>query len=283
MEKRKPADHFNSIPESPFAIYLFCLARPPVEPELTGGGVDDGSPLVSWQFRDVVAIVSKGGMEEFCGPGAKARMKELAWVGPRACRHEAVVERAMRYSPVLPARFATLFSSVESLEKFLKNQYASVCRFFDRVVDRDEWAVKAMLERKKAKEAIFSARLASQEQGLSCLSPGMRYLREQRMATGLEKELNRWLQETCHEVLEDLCRVEATFERRPALSLSAKEEDKEMVLNCAFLVPRNVGENFRGRIQKVNASHVARVLPFELSGPWPPYSFSSSLWRKPGG
>jgi len=283
LEKRKPADHFNSIPESPFAIYLFCLARPQVEPELTGGGLDDGSPLLSWQFRDVVAIVSKVGMEEFCGPEAASRMQDLAWVGPRACRHEAVVEMAMRYSPVLPARFATLFSSLESLEKFLKNHYASVCRFLDRVVDKDEWAVKAMLERKRAKEAIFSARLASQEQALSCLSPGMRYLREQRMSAGLEKELNRWLQETCHEVLEDLRRVEATFERRPVLSLSAKEEDKEMVLNCAFLVPRSVVENFRGRIQGVNACHAEEGLLFELSGPWPPYSFSSSLWRKPGG
>jgi len=283
LEKRKPADHFNSIPESPFAIYLFCLARPQVEPELTGGGLDDGSPLLSWQFRDVVAIVSKVGMEEFCGPEAASRMQDLAWVGPRACRHEAVVEMAMRYSPVLPARFATLFSSLESMEEFLQKHHANICRFLDRVVDKDEWAVKAMLERKRAKEAIFSARLASQEQDLSCLSPGMRYLREQRMSAGLEKELNRWLQETCHEVLEDLCRVEATFERRPALSLSAKEEDKEMVLNCAFLVPRSGVENFRRRVQKVNGSHAERGLLFELSGPWPPYSFSSSLWRKPGG
>ena len=103
------------------------------------------------------------------------------------------------------------------------------------------------------------------------------------MSAGLEKELNRWLQETCHEVLEDLRPVEATFQRRPVLPLSAEKEDKEMVLNCAFLVPRSVVGNFRRRIQKVNARHAERGLLLELSGPWPPYSFSSSLWRKPGG
>src|SRR3990172_3858410 len=283
MEKWQPAEHLNSVADPPSAIYLFCLARPQVELELGGGVLDDGSPLLSWRFRDLVGIVSKVGREEFCGPEAEARMQDLAWVGPRARRHEAVVEMAMRYSPVLPARFATLFSSLESMEEFLQKHHANICRFLDRVVDKDEWAVKAMLERKRAKEAIFSARLASQEQDLSCLSPGMRYLREQRMSAGLEKELNRWLQETCHEVLADLRRVEATFERRPVLSLSAKEEDKEMVLNCAFLVPRSVVENFRRRIQSVNACHSERGLLFELSGPWPPYSFSSSLWRKPGG
>jgi len=283
LEKRKPADHFNSIPESPFAIYLFCLARPQVELESRGGGLDDGSPLLSWQFRDVVAIVSKVGMEEFCGPEAASRMQDLAWVGPRACRHEAVVEMAMRYSPVLPARFATLFSSLESMEEFLQKHHASICRFLDRVAGKDEWAVKGMLDRKKAKEAIFSASLARQKQDLSCLSPGMRYLREQRVLAGLEEELNRWLEETCQGVLEDLRQAEATFQRRPVLPLSAEKGDKEMVLNCAFLVPRNGAENFRRRIQKVNGSHAERGLLFELSGPWPPYSFSSSLWSKPRG
>ena len=281
MEKRQAAGHLNSIPDPPFAIYLFCLARPQVELESRNAALDDGSPLLSWQFRDLLAIVSKVGMEEFCGPEAEARMQDLAWVGPRACRHEAVVETTMRFSPVLPARFATLFSSLENMEEFLQKHHASICRFLDRVVGKDEWAVKGMLERKKAKEAIFSARLASQEHDLSCLSPGMRYLREQRMSAALEKELNHWLQETCQEVLEDFRRVAATFRQRPVLSLSSEKEDQEMVLNCAFLVPRSGVENFRRRIQKVNANHAERGMFFELSGPWPPYSFSSSLWTSP--
>ena len=283
MEKWQPAEHLNSVADPPSAIYLFCLARPQVELELGGGVLDDGSPLLSWQFRDLVAIVSKVGREEFCGLEAEARMQDLAWVGPRACRHEAVVETTMRFSPVLPARFATLFSSLESMEEFLQKHHASICRFLDRVAGKDEWAVKGMLDRKKAKEAIFSASLARQKQDLSCLSPGMRYLREQRVLAGLEEELNRWLEETCQGVLEDLRQAEATFQRRPVLPLSAGKEDKEMVLNCAFLVPRSVVENFRRRIQKGNARHAERGLLFELSGPWPPYSFSSSLWRNPGG
>ena len=44
---------------------------------------------------------------------------DLAWVAPRVCRHEAVIEEAMRQSPVLPARFATLFQTIASLAQFL--------------------------------------------------------------------------------------------------------------------------------------------------------------------
>ena len=208
-------------------------------------------------------------------------MQDLAWVGPRACRHEAVIEKGMCFSPVLPARFATLFSSLQSLEDFLKKHHAGICRFLDRVAGKDEWAVKGMLERKKAQAAMFSGSLAGREAELCGLSQGARYLLERRLKADLEGELQAWLQKICEELIEDLRRMAAPYRRRPVLSLGAKNEDPEMVLNYAFLVPRSTGEEFQGRILEANASHRARGLSFEVSGPWPPYSFSSSLWRGP--
>ena len=52
--------------------------------------------------------------EEFAGPEAELNLQQLSWVGPRALRHEAVIEEVMASSPVLPARFGTLFSSAEA-------------------------------------------------------------------------------------------------------------------------------------------------------------------------
>jgi gas vesicle protein GvpL/GvpF len=243
--------------------------------------MDDQNPLLSWAFRDVVVVVSQVRREEFCGPEAETRMQDLAWMGPRACRHEAVIEKVMRLSPVLPARFATLFSSLESLEEFLKKHYASIRRFLDRVAGKDEWAVKGMLERKRAKESIFSQSLAAREQELSGLSQGARYLLERRLGADVQRELQAWLQEICEELIGDLRHIAAPFLRRPVLSLGTEKEDGEMVLNYAFLVPRSTGEVFRKRIFEANASYRGRGLNFEVSGPWPPYSFSASLWTSP--
>ncbi len=281
MKKWPPAEHFSSVPDPSSAIYLFCLARSPLGMGSEDLGMDDQTPLLSWTFRDVVAVVSKVRREEFCGPEAEMRMQDLAWVGPRACRHEAVIEKGMRFSPVLPARFATLFSSLQSLEEFLKNHHACIRRFLDRVAGKDEWAVKGMLEREKAKEAMFSESLAGREQELSGLSQGARYLLERRLGADVERELQAWLQKICEELIHDLRHVAAPFLRRPVLSLGTEKEDREMVLNYAFLVPRSAGEDFRRRIFEANASHRGRGVNFEVSGPWPPYSFSSSLWRGP--
>lgn len=283
MENRDGPEHSKSgVPDTPCAIYLYCLARPDVGPALHGEGVDGRNPILSWRVRDLTAVVSRVMLKDFCGPAADAHMQDLTWLGPRACRHEAVVEHVMRLSPVLPARFGTLFSSLASLERFLKKHHAGIRRFLEQVADKEEWAVKGMLDRKKAREEIFSTILARQKQDLSSLSPGMRYFQEQRMLASVEKELNSWLKEICNEVMDDLSQQAVDFRQRRVLSQSAAKEDMEMVLNCAFLLPRTSVADLRARIDRANAHHAQGGLIFELSGPWPPYSFSSSLLKPLG-
>jgi len=228
-----------------------------------------------------VAAVSNVQREEFCGPEAETRMQDLAWMGPRACRHEAVIEKVMRFSPVLPARFATLFSSLESLEEFMKSHHAGVRRFLNRVAGKDEWAVKGMLETRKAKEAMFSESLAGREQELSGLTQGARYLLDRRLRADVERELKTWMQQICEELIQDVRQIAAPFLQRPVLSLGTEKEDREMVLNYAFLVPRISRSDFHRRLSDANASHRGRGLNFEVSGPWPPYSFSPLLWTSP--
>jgi gas vesicle protein GvpL/GvpF len=281
VPKWPPAARFSSVPDPSSAIYLFCLARSPLSLGSEDRGMDDQNPLLSWTFRDVVAVVSKVRREEFCGPEAETRMRDLAWMGPRACRHEAVIEKEMRFSPVLPARFATLFSSLQSLEDFLKNHYASIRRFLDRVAGKDEWAVKGMLERKKANEAMVSEKLAGRKAELAGLSQGARYFLERRLGADVQRELPTWLQKICEQLVKDLGPIAATFLRRPVLSVGTEKEDREMVMNFAFLLPRNAGSEFHKRISEANASHSERGLNFEITGPWPAYSFSASLWTSP--
>jgi gas vesicle protein GvpL/GvpF len=281
MPKWPPAEQFSSVPDPSSAIYLFCLARSSLGLGSEDRGMDDQNPLLSWTFRDVVAVVSKVRREEFCGPDAETRMQDLAWVGPRACRHEAVVEKRMRFSPVLPARFATLFSSFESLEKFMKTHHTGIRRFLDQVTGKDEWAVKGMLERTKAKEAMFSEIIAGREEELSGLSQGARYLLEKRLRADAETELQASLQKICEELIQGLRHIAAPFLQRPVLSLGTGKEAGEMILNCAFLVPRSAGSDFHKQISEANASHRERGLNFEITGPWPAYSFSASLWTSP--
>lgn len=263
------------------AIYLFCFARSVPDQVMAGADGIDHHPLFLHRFADLAAILSKVPREDFCGPEASARMQDLNWIGPRVCRHEKAVEQAMRYSPVFPARFGTLFSSLDSLDKLAETHQQTISRFLDRVADQEEWAIKGLLDREKAKEKFISLSLSGKSGHLDSLPPGMRYLQQQRIRAGAEQELNSWVKKICAGIEDDLSHYASEVCKRKVFCLEAAGAE-DIFLNWAFLVPRKAREDFRARIDRENADRLDGGLAFELSGPWPPYSFTPSLEPGPG-
>jgi hypothetical protein len=267
----------------PQGLYLYCLARlsrlPPLP--LLGQGVDGQSPLEAASFQDLAAVWSPVPVEDFCGPEAEERMRDLTWIGPRVIRHQEVVAGVMRHSPVLPVRFGTIFASLANLEKVLQRHSDPIAGFLERLTDQEEWAVKGMLDRSETQEKLFSLKLAREAERLGALSPGTRYFQEQRLRAGCEQEMAQWLKEVCREVWTDLRDYAAEVRERRLLSREATGSDKDMVWNWALLMPRQAVGGFQALIQEVNAQYADRGLRLECTGPWPPYSFCPALDMEP--
>jgi hypothetical protein len=262
------------------AFYLFCFARPGLLPELAGTGVDGQGPLLVHSSTGLAAVLSTVLVEDFCGPEAEARMEDLSWLGIRAWRHEAVIERVMAHSPVFPARFGTLFSSLESLERLLQRHRDTISQFLDRVTDHEEWGIKGLLDREKALQELqsrYKTERDRQKMDLSALPPGMRYLQEQRARAAAEKELQQWLSKTCAEVADDLRGYATDFSTRKAGAAAAQDGAPEIVLNWAFLTPKSARADLCGRVERASAELADQGLTFEITGPWPPYNFTPPL------
>jgi hypothetical protein len=264
-------------------IYLYCLARlsrlPPLP--LEGKGVDGQSPLEIAIFQDLAAVWSPVPVEDFCGPEAEERLRDLTWIGPRVIRHQEVVAGVMRHSPVLPVRFGTIFSSLANLEQVLLRHSDTIAGFLERLTDQEEWAVKGMLDRSAAQEKLFSLKLAQEAERLGALSPGTRYFQEQRLRAGCDQELQRWLQMVGREVWTDLRDYAAEVRERRRLSREATGSDHDMVWNWALLMPKQAVGGFQALVQDVNARYADRGLRLEYTGPWPPYSFCPALDMEP--
>lgn len=258
-------------------IYLFCFARPPVPPVLNVRGPDVRYAVSQWTFQDITAVFSKVSLEDFCGSEAESRMKDPAWIGPRACRHEDVVEQVMRSSPVFPARFGTVFSSIDSLDNLLYLHKEIILQFLDHVVDKQEWSLKSLMDSAKAKEKLYAQRIAADAEHLASLSPGARYFQEKRIQSDIGGELNRRYQKKIEQVAESLDQYAADFCTRKLLSRAAAGTDMDMIANWAYLVPINILKKFRAQVDRANEIHGPDGLVFRLSGPWPPYSFCPSL------
>jgi hypothetical protein len=243
-----------------------------------GAGVDGQHSLsVLRRFPDLCAVFSEVCLEDFCGRAAELRLRDLAWVGPRALQHEAAVEDVLRHSPVLPAPFATLFSSPERLGEFLDEHRVVISEFLERVADQEEWSVRGLLDRKQAGRALTAASLAAQEGQLAALPQGQRYFAEQRIRAGAEKALSLWLEETRRQVASRLMKQASDFRECPAVARASRESGVEMVLNWAFLLPKRATPAFRAQVDQVNEKQAMGGLILELSGPWPPYRFVPPL------
>lgn len=259
------------------ALYLFCLARGGRVPSLTGTGISGNESLVTKDFFDVTAVFCEVPQDDFAGPSAEARLQDLAWVGPRAVRHEEVIEEVMGHSPVFPARFGTLFRSAESLSRLVELNLEVITGYFDDVADNEEWSVKGSLSKSQAVEEIFSDKLKALAESLSSLPPGIRYFKERQIRAEADKQLAGWVRKACSDIADGLVACSTKSRQRKIISLSKEEGDRETVVNWAFLVNRSRLGEFLDLVKSANARSNGSGLFFECSGPWPPYSFSPPL------
>ncbi|MBI2191530.1 MAG: GvpL/GvpF family gas vesicle protein [Planctomycetes bacterium] len=256
-------------------IYLYGLTRSSLMPPLDGQGVDERFALERHDVQDVSAVVSRVTLEEFCGSSAEQRLQDLSWVAPRACRHEEVLRQVMRYAPVLPARFGTLFSSWPALERLLADHQETIVQFLERVSGREEWGVRGRLDRTLARTSLDSPAPGDSGEPLETVSAGRRYLHEKRRQACDRRDLSSWVRQVLSESATRLKAYAPDFcERR---TVSAVGAGKEVIANWAFLLPSGAVPGFQEEVARLNADQGPRGLYFEITGPWPPFSFSPSF------
>jgi hypothetical protein len=261
------------------AAYLYCLTPGGCGIPASAMGVDGERPVSVRACGEIGAVMSDVELGEFCGEAAEARLQDLAWLGPRACRHAAVIEEVMRQTPVLPARFATLFTSVDSLQQTVLEHREAIAGFFAQLGDKQEWAVKGLLDRTGALRRLRSPAQPTPEAPAPATSPGARYFQEKRIQAQVERDFTSRLKEFCRRAAAALGAEANGFRERPALGAMAAETDAEVVLNWAFLVSPAALEDFRVRLDRFNDQEAFPGLLLTLAGPWPPYSFAPTLSR----
>ena len=253
------------------AYYLYCLTPGGCCAPASALAVDERHAVLVRACGEIGAVFSEVELDDFRGETADARLQDLAWLGPRVCRHEAVVEEVMSQAPVLPARFATLFTSLDSLERSVLAHQEAIAGFFAQLGGQREWAVKGLLDRPGALE-----KLASPVQPVDT-SPGARYFEEKRIQVQLERDFHLRLKEFCQRAAAALASQAGGFRERKALASLAEGTGAEAVLNWAFLLSPRALEDFRARLDRLNGGQAFPGLLLTLTGPWPPYSFAPDL------
>ena len=266
------------------ALYLFCFARWDAVREVRRPAAEScSSPSILRHPPDLCpadlcsvelcSVVCEVPREEFCGPEAELHMQQLSWVAPHAVHHEAVIEEVMAHSPVLPARFGTLFSSAKALTEFVKQHREAITLFLEHVADHGEWSVKGRFDRKQAQAAVMSPSLTAQQEELSTLPPGKRHFAEQRLRRDIDIELSAWLERTGRNLAADLTTYASDFRECAVAPGAHSNGGIAEVSNWAFLLPKAAIVPFQESVERANLNYQSQGLRLQLSGPWPPFRF----------
>lgn len=255
-------------------LYVFCLARESGAEAASGHGLAERSALRVHVHGDIAAICCEVPLHEWTGEAGEAHLKDLSWLGPRALRHEEVIELMMRASPVLPLRFGCLFSSVERLEEMLRREHSRISAFIEKVAREEEWSLQGLLDLKTCEEAAFAAdpRVAKLP-----ASGGTRYLMEQKLRKDAARSARSWIQEAetmISAALEGLVLDRRILKPTPRVSESPALEG---VFRWAILVPRGAEAELSRRLEPLAEKLVAQGLHVSARGPWPAYNFAPNL------
>ncbi len=89
--------------------------------------------------------------------------------------------------------------------------------------------------------------------------------------------VNRSVEEICKSTGVELGRIASDVSVRKPLAGEALGGVKDMIVNWAFLVSQDIAPDFCACVRRANELCAVPGLVFEISGPWPPYSFRPCL------
>lgn len=258
---------------------MFCFARASAAEAVVGPGLAEGAPLEAQVRGEVAAVCCEVPLHEWTGEAGEAHLKDLAWLGPRALRHEEVIEQMMRASPVLPLRFGCLFSSRARLVELLEREEARISAFVEKVAHEEEWSLQGSLDLRACEEAMFASdpRVAKLP-----ASGGARYLMEQKLRKDAARAARAWIPEAEAMIARALEGV--VLDRRSLRPTSRSPENPafEGALHWAILVPRGAESELVKRLEPLAGQLSARGLHLSARGPWPAYNFAPHFASESG-
>jgi hypothetical protein len=226
----------------------------------TEHGVDGGAVRLI-RAGPVAALASPVPLERFGEDALKASLEDIERLEALARAHQRTIDRALARGAVIPFRLCTIYEDEDGVRSMLDSEQESLATRLDRLRGLAEWGVKVFLVELEAAAAAPAA-----ESGTEWL----RRKRDDRAAAESARVAADERAGAIHAALAEHASA-AALARPHDHRLSGDE--REMLLNGAYLVPAEQAEGFRALVEELGREHEPHGLQLELTGPWAPYHF----------
>jgi len=250
------------------AIYLYCLVDgdPGAAVASAPAGVPGATPPRALPLAGGLALIASDvPLPEYSAAAIEERLADLEWVSARALAHERVVEHFAAHAAdptVLPMKLFTLFTSEERAKADVAARRGEIARTFDRLRGAREWGVRVSFD-------PAAARGAGAVSTGSGPASGRDFLVRKKERRDAAAELARSAEQAVEEVYRALAARARDARRREPIP----EAGARLLLDAAFLVPRDGAAAFEAALAESAGRLAACGCAATLTGPWPPYNF----------
>jgi hypothetical protein len=235
------------------ALYLYGITQKKVSLAPGVVGVGGSASIEPIECEGLVCWISRVDKGEFADNLA-SKVENLDWLAETSMRHQQVASAIAEHTEILPARLATVFLTLSSLETDVRKNKRVLETDFARVKDSEEWGVKVFAVTTKP-ELPAEARKSGKE-----------YLKAK--AAMLQKPAGKEPDSEIEKFAEALTKIAVSTADGGQISGA----QRGLKWQISLLLKRDDREKLDGLLKKYSGEW-AEVRRIELTGPWPPYSF----------
>lgn len=259
--------------------YIYAVVRPKAghtSLTLPAEGVLPQVAVSALSYQNLLAIISPIPEAECNADTLQAYMQDLEWLQDRVLAHQNVLVSLLDGYTMVPLQLFTLYYTEHRILDMLSQRYSELNATLDRLEGATEWGVKLFCDL----PALIrwtensSEELRPMRETMARASSGAAYLLRKKMNLATQnaaRQIKVTSVRTSHQELSALARDALTS---PVQSPEIHGQPAEMILNGAYLVDDNQRDTFMSTLAHMEQACVPQGLRYELTGPWPPYSFA---------
>jgi len=256
-------------------LWAYCVLRAGEPVPSDARGIDGESTLELVEADGLAVLVSRVPLAEFGAEPLRENLNDLGWLERVARGHEAVLERLLGESTLIPLRLCTIYEGEHSIREMLAREHESLLKALDALNGREEWGVKLLADGDLLAEAARSrsSEAAALEDELATRTGGGAYMLGRRLERHVREVAEALAAEVAEEVRTELQSSVIDFVVLPPQNPELSGHDGRMLLNCACLVEAERVQELRELVDELEKRHSTLGGHIELTGPWPPYNF----------
>jgi Gas vesicle synthesis protein GvpL/GvpF len=239
-------------------------------------GMED-QPVSTIVVGDLAAVITPVSVENYSPEALSARAGDAAWLEAMVRGHNDVIDAVHAQTAILPAKFGSVYGQIEDLRQALRPAEQALRDQLARVQGTDEWAVHIYADRAAIEDevAAHDSNVLSLRSQLAGARPGRAFFLQRKLSDELAAATDAALHQKAQQAHAQLGIYALDVDVSPAARSTDSATDTVEILRAAYLVRRVDTDDFLEAAGTLGNTHPG--LEVEVTGPWPPYSFVSSV------